>query len=529
MLLVAVVTGVISVLQNYLSLTVGQRVMNDLRQAVYQHLQRMSLAFFTRTRTGEVQSRIVNDIGGMSQTVTTVATTVVGSVTTVLAGSLVAMTMLDWQLTIVSLLTLPVFVWISRRVGSERRQISMEQQKQLSLITSLLEESLSVNGFMLGRIMGRSAGRRRRVRRRVPGPHGHDRALQHGGPLAAVHRADHHGGDAGADLLRGAGLTAGHGHLRISIGGLVAFTSLQQGLFGPSSSCMQVGIAMQSSLALFERVFEYLDLPLDIAEPAAPGAAGEPARARPVRARRILATAANRPCAASTSTCHPAATSPSSGRPARARRRSATCVPRLYDVTGGRVTIDGVDVRDLSFADLAAAVGVVSQEPHLLAHHHRGQPAVRQARARPRRNWSPLMAAAQIHDLVASLPDGYATLVGERGYRFSGGEKQRIAIARTMLRNPPVLILDEATSSLDTQTERAVQRALDTLAAGRTTITIAHRLSTIRDADQIIVLDHGSVVERGPHAALFSAGGRYARMVSSGGPFTAAGGRAQRA
>ncbi len=321
MLLVAVVTGVISVLQNYLSLTVGQRVMNDLRQAVYQHLQRMSLAFFTRTRTGEVQSRIVNDIGGMSQTVTTVATTVVGSVTTV-AGSLVAMTMLDWQLTIVSLLTLPVFVWISRRVGSERRQISMERQKQLSLITSLLEESLSVNGFMLGRIMGRSAGR-------------HDEFAAESQVLTDMIVRSNMAGRwrqstvqitmAAMPVLIYLGRRPDRRAWppRISIGGLVAFTSLQQGLFGPSSSscrlaspCRARSRCSSGSLNTSTCRSTSPSQRTRCRWRARAGTSGSSASNSP--------TAANRPCAASTSTCHPAATSPSSGRPARARRRSAT-------------------------------------------------------------------------------------------------------------------------------------------------------------------------------------------------------------
>jgi ATP-binding cassette subfamily B protein len=510
MLGVAVVNGVIQVLQSYLSLTVGQRVMDDLRRAVYAHLQRMSLAFFTRTHTGDVQSRIANDIGGMSQTVTSVATSVVGAVTTVI-GSLAAMVALDWRLTIVSLVTLPGFVWISRHVGSERRRISMERQKQFAVIANLVQESLSVNGFLLGRVMGRSESRNAEFA---------EQSLL----LTDVTVRSNMAGRWRQSVIQivmtampvliywAAGVTSSGGHLAISIGTLVAFTSLQQGLFGPSQQLMQVGIAVQSSLSLFERVFEYLDLPADITEPARP--VPLPAAGGHVRFEGVEFSYGEEPVLRGVDIdLPPGGHLAVVGATGAGKTTLGYLVPRLYDVTAGRVTIDGVDVRELSFADLAATVGVVSQDPHLM--HTTVAENLRFAK--PDAADDELVAvakAAQIHDLLASLPDGYETVVGERGYRFSGGEKQRLAIARTMLRNPPVLVLDEATSSLDTDTERAVQQALDTLSDGRTTITIAHRLSTIRDADQIIVLDHGRVVERGTHATLTATGGVYARLIA---------------
>lgn len=513
MLLIAIVKGVISVFQGYLSLTIGQRVMDDLRRAVYAHLQRMSLAYFTRTRIGDVQSRIGNDIGGMSQTVTSVATTAVSAVTTVI-GSLVAMLALDWRLTIASLLMLPGFVLISRRVGDERRRISRERQQQLSAMTTLVEESLSVGGFLLGRVMGRSAARTEEfsVQSRL---------------LAELSVRSSMAGRWRQSVIQitmaampvviywTSGITANHGHPAISIGTLVAFTALQQGLFGPSQLLMQIGIATQSSLAMLERVFEYLDLPVELIEPPHP--------VRLLAARGHVRLEAVEFCYGGKRVLHgidievrPGAHLAVVGATGAGKTTLGYLVARLYDVTSGRVTIDGADVRDLSFTDLAATVGVVSQEPHLL----HASVAENLRFAKPSATDAELVAvarAAQIHELLISLPDGYDTVVGERGYRFSGGEKQRLAIARTMLRNPPVLILDEATSSLDTQTEQAVQQALDNLAADRTTITIAHRLSTVRNADEIIVLCDGRVAERGKHSELLRIGGHYSTFVSRAG------------
>ncbi|MER5940117.1 ABC transporter ATP-binding protein [Streptomyces sp. NPDC001928] len=511
MILSAVLSSVFGVLQTLISTTVGQRVMHDLRTAVYGRLQRMSLAFFTRTRTGEVQSRIANDIGGMQATVTSTATSLVSNVTSVVA-TIVAMIALDWRLTVVSLLLLPVFVWISRRVGNERKKITTERQKQMAAMAATVTESLSVSGILLGRTMGRSDSLTKafadeseqlvdlEVRSNMAGRW---RMAVITMVMAAMP----------AFIYWTAGVVLTAGGPQASIGTIVAFVSLQQGLFRPAVSLLSTGVQIQASLALFQRIFEYLDLPIDITE-----------RDNPVRLDRVKGEVRfenvefrydgkSGPILDGIDVTVPAGGSLAVVGPTGAGKSTlGHLVPRLYDVTDGRVTLDGVDVRDLDFDTLARAVGVVSQETYLF----HATVADNLRFAKPDATEDELHAAAkaaQIHDHIASLPDGYDTVVGERGHRFSGGEKQRLAIARTILRDPPVLILDEATSALDTRTEQAVQEAIDALSANRTTVTIAHRLSTIRGADQIVVLDAGHVAERGTHEELLEREGRYAALV----------------
>src|SRR5215472_12037439 len=514
MIVAAVANSSMSVSQVYVSTRVGQRVMHDLRTAVYSHLQRMSLAFFTRTRTGEVQSRIANDIGGMQATVTTTATTLVSNLTTVTA-TVIAMAALDWRLTIASLVMLPVFVWVSRRVGTERRRITRDRQRQLATISSIVQESLSVSGILLGHTMGRSRSLT-------------DSFAAESGTLSDLEIRSSMAGrwrqstiqivmaSMPAVIYWATGLTGRGGHMLISIGTLVAFTTLQQNLFRPTVQLLGVGVDMQSSLELFGRIFEYLDLPIDIAEPQHPA---QPGRIRgDVRLDRVgfRYAGAARPTLRDIDITVPAGRSLAIvGETGSGKTTLSYLIPRLYDATSGSVTIDGIDVRDLSFDDLASAVGVVSQETYLF----HSSVAENLRFAKPDATDSELVAAAkaaQIHGHIAALPDGYDTLVGERGYRFSGGEKQRLAIARAILRNPPILLLDEATSALDTQTERAVQAAIDALSAGRTTITIAHRLSTIRNADQILVLDQGEIVERRTHKQLLALDGHYPALVNRG-------------
>ncbi|RXS87590.1 ABC transporter ATP-binding protein [Streptomyces sp. TM32] len=521
MIATAITTSVFGVLQTLVSTTVGQRVMHDLRTAVYAKLQRMPLAFFTRTRTGEVQSRIANDIGGMQATVTSTATSLVSNLTSVLA-TVCAMVALDWRLTVVSLLLLPLFVWISRRVGKERKKITSTRQKQMAAMSAMVTESLSVSGILLGRTMGRAdsltqgfADESERlvdleVRANMAGRW---RMATIGIVMAAMP----------ALIYWAAGLVLQLGGPAFSLGTLVAFVSLQQGLLRPTVSLLSTGVQMQTSLALFQRIFEYLDLPVAITEPAEPVRIAAPRgeirfenvmfRYDPDAAPTLDGIDLTVPAGGSLAVVGPTGSGKST---------LSYLVPRLYDVTGGRVTLDGTDVRDLDFDTLARAVGVVSQETYLF--HASVADNLRFAKPDASDDEIERAArAAQIHDHIAALPDGYDTLVGERGHRFSGGEKQRLAIARTILRDPPVLVLDEATSALDTHTEHAVQQAIDELSAGRTTLTIAHRLSTVRDADQIVVLDAGRIAERGTHDELLAAEGRYAALVRRDAHLTPAG------
>ena len=431
------------------------------------------------------------------------------NVTTVIA-TVVAMVLLDWRLAVFALVLLPLFVWLTKRVGDQRKKVTAERQVSLADVSSIVQESLSVSGILLGKTMGRSdelaerfSGESRRladleVRSRMTG-----RWM-----MAAIQMTF---AVMPALVYWFAGWSQARGTAVITIGTLVAFTTLQTRLFFPIGSLLGVQLEVQSSLALFDRIFEYLDQPIDIVE-------GTRTLERP---RGEVAF--DRSGSATTRTPGRSRTSPSSvpagtktalvGETGSGKTTCGYLVARLYDATEGTVSIDGVDVRELTFESLAAAVGVVSQETYLF--HATVRENLRFAKPDATdEEVEEAARAAQIHELIASLPDGYDTVVGERGYRFSGGEKQRIAIARTILRNPPILVLDEATSALDTQTERLVQEALERLAEGRTTIAIAHRLSTVRDADQIVVLDRGRVVESGTHDELLAAGGRYAQLVA---------------
>ncbi|MDQ5808679.1 MAG: ABC transporter ATP-binding protein/permease [Actinomycetota bacterium] len=509
---ISIATGVIGVGQTWLSNLVGQRVMHDLRSAVYRHLQRMSLAFFTRTRTGEVQSRIANDIGGVQNVVTSTATSIVSNATTVLA-TIVAMVLLDWRLAAFSLALLPFFVWLTRRVGNERKRIAARRQGRMADMSALVEESLSVSGILLGKTMGRSPELTERFERESSDLADLEVASRMAGRwrMASVQMSF---AIMPALVYLFAGLSIAGGGGTITIGTLVAFTTLQTRLFFPIQSLLNVGIDVQTSLALFDRIFQYLDLDVDVVEHEGArtlhGVKGEVAYENVGFAYEPGAE----PVLQGVDLVVPAGTTTAIvGETGSGKTTLAYLAARLYDPTSGRVTIDGVDIRTISFASLAQTVGLVSQETYLF--HASVRENLRFAK--PDATDADIEAAARaarIHDLIASLPDGYDTVVGERGYRFSGGEKQRIAIARTILRNPPVLVLDEATSALDTQTERAVQAALDELAEGRTTIAIAHRLSTVRDADQIVVLANGRVAERGTHEELLPLGGRYAALAS---------------
>ncbi|MEW2378811.1 ABC transporter ATP-binding protein [Micromonospora sp. NPDC047812] len=512
MVAVAAVTSVLGVAQTWISTRVGQQVMHRLRTDVFAHLQRQSLSFFTRTRTGEVQSRITNDIGGMQSVVTSTATSIAANLTTVVATA-AAMVALSWRLSLVSLVVLPPAVWLTRRVAQLRREITAERQRELADLNVTVEEGLSVSGVHLAKTLGTGPALAARfaassdrlvdleLRSELAGRW---RMATMSVVFAAIP----------AVIYLSAGLPGAAGTL--SIGTLVAFTALQGGLFRPLMGLLNVGVSVTASLALFARIFEYLDLPVEVDDPA------EPVDVDPRRIRGELRLTdvtfrypgSDTAAVAGITLDVPAGTALALvGETGSGKSTLAALVSRLHDPTSGRITVDGVDLRDLRLADLAAIVGVVSQETYLL--HTTVRENLRYAR--PDATDVEIEAAAraaQIHDLIAGLPDGYDTVVGSRGHRFSGGEKQRLAIARTLLRDPRILILDEATSALDTETERAVQRAFDEVARGRTTITIAHRLSTVRDADRIAVLDHGRIVESGSHDSLVERAGRYATLAA---------------
>jgi ATP-binding cassette subfamily B protein len=512
MVAVAAVTSAFGVVQTWISTKIGQQVMHRLRTDVFAHLQRQSIAFFTRTRTGEVQSRITNDIGGMQSVVTSTATSVASNLTTAVATA-VAMAALSWRLSLISLVVMPPAIYLTRRVARMRRTITAQQQRELADLNVTVEEGLSISGIQLSKTMGAGPA----LVDRFTGSSTRLIDLELRSQLAGRWRMASMSvifAAIPAVIYLAAGLPVAAGTM--SIGTLIAFTTLQGTLFRPITSLLNVGVSLVSSLALFARIFEYLDLPVEVDDPAEPVAV-DPARVKGhVRFEDVTFAygGSDSAAVAGIDLDVPAGTTLALvGETGSGKSTIASLAARLYDPSAGRVTIDDVDLRDMTLADLASVVGVVSQETYLL--HTTVRENLRYAK--PDASDAEIEAAAraaQIHDLIANLPEGYDTVVGSRGHRFSGGEKQRIAIARTLLRNPRVLVLDEATSALDNETERAVQKAFDALAQGRTTITIAHRLSTVRDADQIVVIDRGRVVEAGTHSSLVADNGRYAALAA---------------
>jgi len=512
MVAVAAVTSAFGVIQTWISTKVGQHVMHGLRTGVFAHLQRQSVALFTRTRTGEVQSRITNDIGGMESVVTSTATSIAANLTTAVATA-VAMVAMSWRLSLISLVVMPPAIYLTRKVARMRRTITAQQQRELADLNVTIEEGLSINAIQLAKTMGTGPALVRRFTDSSARLIDLELRSQLAGrwrmaSLSVIFAAI----PAIIYLAAGLPFTAG----AMTIGTLIAFTTLQNTLFRPVTGLLNTSVSVISSLALFARIFDYLDLPVDVDDPARPVEIDPAAITGHVRLTGVSFTypGADRPAVTGVDLDVPAgSTLALVGETGSGKTTLAALIARLYDPASGSVRIDGIDIRDLRLADLAGIVGVVSQETYLL--HTTVRENLRYAR--PQATDAEIEAAAraaQIHELIAGLPEGYDTMVGSRGHRFSGGEKQRIAIARTLLRDPRVLVLDEATSALDTETERAVQKAFDALARGRTTITIAHRLSTVRNADQIAVLDHGHIVEAGTHASLIAVNGRYAGLAA---------------
>jgi ATP-binding cassette subfamily B protein len=506
---IPVITALIGIGQNFLTSTVGNSAMADLRTQLFSHLQTMELAFFTATKTGHIQSRLANDVAGVRTVLTDTATSILSNSVTV-AAALISMIILSWQLTILTLVLMPVFIVVQLRVGRRRQRLAKRTQESLSEMTAITEEALSVSGILLSKVFGRGAAEVDRyrvanaeqVRLQV-------KQAMTGRAFFAVVQTFFVITPAVLYLAAGFMLSAG---TPLTTGTLVAFTTVQARLQMPLLQLMRVTLDVQTSLALFRRIFEYLDLTPAITEK--PGAVELQNPVGSVEFRDVWFRYPNTSGWALRGInllVEPGQLAAIVG-PSGAGKTTATyLVPRFYDTTEGAVLLDGHDVRDLTFTSIAHTVGMVTQEPYLF----HGTVRDNIAYARPKATQDEIERAARdanIHDRIMSFPDGYDTLTGERGYRLSGGEKQRLAIARVLLMDPSILILDEATSALDTETERLVQEALERATRNRTTIAIAHRLSTIRAADVIFTLEDGALVESGSPEDLLASGGLYARL-----------------
>jgi ATP-binding cassette subfamily B protein len=559
MILVPIVSGLIGVGQSYLNNSIGQNVMQDLRGALYAHLQRMPLRFFTETKTGEIQSRLANDVGGVQGVVTDTAASVASNLAVVI-GTIIAMIIIDWRLTALSLGMLPFFMYLTYRVGKIRRTISTDTQEALAALSATTQETLSVSGILLTKTFGQQAA----ANARFGGQSRKLAALQIRSAMVGrwffmIVGTIFSITPAFVYWLAGF-LAINHDPSAPTIGDIVAFTTLQSRLFFPMGQLLSIQVEIQGALALFDRIFEYLEMdPVIVDAPDAIDLTAAEVQGRvrlrdvsfryPAQAPKTTATAEAAEIAAALQgepslasealapeleaaadlglapepenlpfgltdidfEAEPGQLVALVGPSGSGKTTTTYLVPRLYDTDSGSVEIDSVDVRKLSLVSLGRVIGFVTQETYLFHASVRDNLQY----ARPEATQAELESAARaaaIHDRILELPDGYDTIVGERGYKLSGGEKQRVAIARVLLKDPRILILDEATSALDTVSERLIQSALERLEKGRTTIAIAHRLSTILRADLILVYDGGRIVERGSHRQLLALGGLYARL-----------------
>ena len=507
MVALPILSGLIGVGQSYLNTVIGQKVMSDLRDQLYSHLQRMPLRFFTETRTGEIQSRLSNDVGGVQRVVTETATSIVSNLA-ITISTVIAMWILDWRLALLSLVMVPFFMALTYKVGKARREITTSTQRSMADMTSILEETLSVSGVLLTKAFGRQSHESQKFRAENATLVGLQVRQQMIGRWffmiistffsitpALVYLI------AGREIINGDSMT---------IGGIVAFTTLQSRLFFPLGQLLNVQVEIQGAFALFDRIFEYLDLPITLSD--APDAIS--LDHDKVQGRLSFTDVSFRYDKPSDSgddlpftltnisfQAEPGQLIALVGPSGAGKSTISLLIPRLYDVERGSVAIDGHDVRTITLESLGQLIGMVTQETYLFHSTVHANIVYGKLDATIEEIQAAAKAAA-IHDRIMDLPDGYATVVGERGYKLSGGEKQRIALARVILKDPRILILDEATSALDTHSERLIQSALEHLMTGRTTVAIAHRLSTVLAADQILVIDRGQIVERGRHSEL---------------------------
>ncbi len=558
MFVMPIITGIIGVGQTYLNNIIGQQVMRDFRNKLYDHLQSLSLRFFTSTKTGEIQSRLSNDVGGVQGVVTNTATSVVSNVSTALS-TIIAMLFISPLLTLISLGLLPIFLWITYKVGNVRRITSKETQQSMASLTAMMQETLSVSGILLSKTFGRQKYAQERFEKENQNLTDLEVRQQMIGRWFFMFIGTFFSiTPAVVYLVAGWQIINNPLHSGITLGGIVAFTTLQSRLFFPIGQLLSVQVDIQGALALFDRIFEYLDLPIDIHNAPNPlhlsndevrgeitfndvsfiykrdeainsligsddtgktkgegnGKEHKPVVAVPVTMTEQVVETVDRPTLSHVSfDIQPGQLAALVGPSGAGKTTITYLVPRLYDADSGAVEIDGHNVKDIALSSMGDIIGVVTQETYLFNASIRENLLYARLDATEEEMIAAAKAAA-IHDRIMELDDGYDTLVGERGFKLSGGEKQRIAIARVILKNPRILILDEATSALDTHSERLIQAALEPLMQNRTTLAIAHRLSTILAADVILVVDHGEIVERGTHEELLERNGLYARLYN---------------